>query len=156
MPKAKWTVLTYIAAHNNLDALGQRSLREILSVGSTPEVIYGALYDGAKGAGRYVMGDPNFVAQQAPLGQLDSGDPDQLIATAKWLFEAYPADRYGLVLWSHGTGWVPSEVATIAREARPAVATNADELRERSAAPGSTAIFRTTRRTRNGPTATAS
>jgi hypothetical protein len=144
--KAKWTVLTYIAAHNNLDALGQRSLKEILGVGSSPEVVHGALYDGAQGAARYVMGEPNFVARQQQLGEIDSGDPDQLIATAKWLFEAHPAERYGLVLWSHGSGWEPSEVAAIAREARPNAEVNADESRERAAAPGSTALFRTTLR----------
>ncbi len=44
---AKWTVLTYIAAHNNLDQLGKKSLLEILDVGSTPEVVQGVLYDGA-------------------------------------------------------------------------------------------------------------
>jgi hypothetical protein len=32
--KAKWTILTYIAAHNNLDAFGKTSLHEILGVGS--------------------------------------------------------------------------------------------------------------------------
>ena len=39
--KAKWTILTYIAAHNNLDLLGQRSRNEILQVGSTPDVTHG-------------------------------------------------------------------------------------------------------------------
>src|SRR5262249_8454450 len=57
---------------------------------------------------------------------------------------AYPGERYGLVLWSHGSGWEPSEVATIARTARPADAADADESHERAAAPGSTALFRTT------------
>jgi hypothetical protein len=145
--KAKWTVLTYIAAHNNLDALGQRSLKEILRVGSTTEVVHGALYDGPEAAGRYVMGEPDFVAHQEQLGRIDSGDPDQLIATARWLFDAYPAERYGLVLWSHGTGWEPSEVESIAREARPITPADASESRERAAAPGSISLFRTTLRT---------
>jgi hypothetical protein len=59
--KAKWTVLTYIAAHNNLDQFGKQSLMEILAVGSTSDVVQGALYDGKQGAGRYVMGDPGGV-----------------------------------------------------------------------------------------------
>ena len=59
--KAKWTILTYIAAHNNLDNFGKKSLMEILGVGSTAEVVQGALYDGKQGAGRYVMGDPGGV-----------------------------------------------------------------------------------------------
>lgn len=144
--KTKWTVLTYIAAHNNLDLLGQRSLREILKVGSTPEVALGALYDGHQGAGRYLMGEPNLVVEQQQLGSLDSGDPEELINTAKWVFSQRPAERYGLVLWSHGSGWEPGEVAEVAREARPAAAANESETRQRAASPGSRALFRSTLR----------
>src|SRR6516165_11263785 len=108
--KPKWTILTYIAAHNNLDQLGKTSLREILTVGSTPDVVQGALFDGKGGAARYVMGEPGMVEHQEQLGQFDSGDPDGLIKTAKWLFEQRPAERYGVVLWSHGSGWEPSEI----------------------------------------------
>jgi hypothetical protein len=144
--KAKWTVLTYIAAHNDLDKFGKKSLMEVLEVGSTADVVQGALFDGPAGAGRYVMGDPGLVEHQEQLGHFDSGDPDGLIATAKWLFEQYPAERYGLVLWSHGSGWEPSEIEAVAKEARPGAQPDPAESRERSAAPGSRALFRTTLR----------
>jgi hypothetical protein len=144
--KAKWTVLTYIAAHNNLDQFGKKSLMEILGVGSTTDLVQGALYDGKVGAGRYVMGDPGGVEWQKQLGRFDSGDPDELIATAKWLFEQYPAERYGLVLWSHGSGWEPSEIEEIAKEAHPAAPADSTESKERSVAPGSRALFRSTLR----------
>jgi hypothetical protein len=144
--KAKWTVLTYIAAHNDLDQFGNRSLMEILDVGSTCDVVQGVLYDGKVGAGRYIMGDPGGVEWQKQLGRFDSGDPDELITTAKWLFEQYPAERYGLVLWSHGSGWEPSEIEEVAKEARPAEAADSVESKERSGAPGSRALFRSTLR----------
>lgn len=144
--KAKWTVLTYIAAHNNLNDFGRNSLNELLAVGSTSDVVLGALYDCKIGAGRYVMGDPGGVEWQKQEGRFDSGDPDELIETAKWLFEKYPAERYGLVLWSHGTGWEPSEIEEIAKAARPSASVDVAESRERSAAPGSRALFRTTLR----------
>jgi Clostripain family len=147
--KAKWTVLTYIAAHNNLDVLGKKSLHEILGVGSTDDVMHGVLYDGLAGAGRYVMGEPGFVKdkEQEQLGaSFDSGDPDELIATAKWLFQKYPAERYGLVLWSHGSGWEPNEIETIANEVRPEPKINAAERQERAAAPASRCLFRSTLR----------
>ena len=66
--KAKWTILTYIAAHNNLQQLGMKSLHEILNVGSNAEVVLTALYDGPSGAARYVMGAPGAVSWQEPLG----------------------------------------------------------------------------------------
>src|SRR5262245_23053402 len=135
--KAKWTVLTYIAAHNNLDQFGKRSLMEILGVGSTADVVQGALYDGKAGPGACGMGSPGGVEWQKQLGRFDSGDPDELISTAKWLFEQYPAERYGLVLWSHGSGWEPSEIEEIAKEVRPGTQADPIESRERSTAPGS-------------------
>src|SRR5512139_4012034 len=115
--RAQWTVLTYIAAHNNLALFGQQSVLEILGVGSTPEVVHGVLFDRYDGAARYVMGDPGTVREQEQLGGFNSGDPDALVATAKWLFTKYPAERYALVLWSHGTGWEPSEIQRVAAEA---------------------------------------
>src|SRR6516225_2854331 len=81
--KAKWTILTYIAAHNNLDSFGKKSLMDILSVGSTTDVVQGALYDGKQGAGRYVMGDPGGVEWQKQLGPFDAGDRDEVIATVQ-------------------------------------------------------------------------
>lgn len=144
--KAKWTVLTYIAAHNNLDSFGRKSLHEILNVGSNPEVVLTALYDGQIGAARYVMGEPGKVSWQETLGSFDSGDPDELIATAKLIFGSNPADHYGLILWSHGTGWTPGEIATVAAEARPGGQTAAAETRERAVMPGSLTLFRSTLR----------
>ena len=144
--KARWTVLTYIAAHNNLDRFGRKSLNDILSVGSNSGVVLGVLYDGPVGAGRYVMGKPGLVSSQNQLGSFDSGDPDGLIATAKWLFDEYPADRYGLVLWSHGSGWEPGEIEAVAAEARPNSRTAAAETIQRAAMPGSRVLFRSTLR----------
>lgn len=144
--KAKWTVLTYIAAHNNLDRFGRKSLSEILNVGSNPEVVLTALYDGQIGGARYVMGEPGKVSWQETLGSFDSGDPDELIATAKLFFGSNPADHYGLILWSHGTGWMPGEIEKVAAEARPSSQTDAAEMRERAGMPGSRTLFRSTLR----------
>jgi len=144
--KAKWTILTYIAAHNNLADFGKKSLLEILNVGSTPEVMQGALYDAPGGASRYVMGDPGKVEQQEQLGSFDCGSPDGVIETARWLFAQRPAERYGLVLWSHGSGWEPAEIETVAKEARPSVQVDRAESRERAIAPGSRVLFRSTLR----------
>ena len=146
MSKAKWTVLTYIAAHNNLAQLGQLSRNEIAAVGSTPDVRHGVMYDGPGGGARYVLGAPNSADEQDLLYSFDSGDPDSLIETTKWLFGKYPAERYGLVLWSHGTGWEPGEVEQVATEARPGAGAEKGEAKERATAPGSLVLFRSTLR----------
>lgn len=146
--KTQWTVLTFIAAHNNLEAFGKKSLTEILDVGSTGEVVLGAFFDGKTGAGIYTMGidAPGRVEHQQLLGNFDSGDPAGVVAAAKWLFDKYPAERYAIVLWSHGTGWEPAEIDEVAREVRPAEPLGSDETRERSAAPGRQVLFRPTLR----------
>ena len=159
--KAQWTVLTYIAAHNNLEVLGQRSLDQILSVGSTPQLKLAALYDRYNGATRYIAGEPGRAAVEEPLGHIDSGDPDVLLETARWTFEQCPAEHYALVLWSHGSGWqpedrersagkqvfsgwTPEEMARIAHQVRGDSDVSEGETTERSKQPGSMAIFRTT------------
>ena len=142
--KAKWSVLTYIAAHNNLEELGKQSREQILGVGSTSDVVHGMLYDGSLGAARYVVGSAGTVRTQEMLGSFNSGDPDALIDTAKWFFGENPADRYGLVLWSHGTGWTPSEIAQLAQEARGESTGDSAEAAERAGSPGSRTLFRST------------
>jgi hypothetical protein len=151
--KAQWTVLTFIAAHNNLEQFGRNSLLEILGVGSTRDVVLGAYFDGRQGAGLYTMGidTPGKVEEQQMLGRQDSGDPAGVVAAAKWLFEKYPAERHALVLWSHGTGWEPAEMEEVAREVRPADALADDEKRERSARSGRQVLFRSTLRTLLAP-----
>jgi Clostripain family len=152
MAKSRWTILTYIAAHNNLAMLGKVSLNQILGVGSTQDVVHGMLYDGPGEGGRFIVGNPGTVSEQDGFDEFDGGDPDQLIATARWLFEKYPADRYGLVLWSHGTGWRPEEIAQVAAEARPEAAAKA-ESHDRAGTPGSYALFRSTLRALQRPPA---
>lgn len=145
--KAQWTVLNYIAAHNNLDQFGQKSRNEIVGVGSTDSVVQGVFLDSQAGSARYVAGEPGRVRDQDLLGKsFDSGDPEELIRTARWLYDQYPAERYALVLWSHGTGWEPAEIEEVAAEARPGAARDATESQERAGGPGSRCLFRTTLR----------
>lgn len=146
-PKAKWTILTYIAAHNNLHYMGKRSYDQIIALGSTPEVRHGILFDWPDGAARYIVGEPGLVQCQEQLGNYDSGDPDRLIETAQWVFTQYPAEHYGLVLWSHGSGWQPHEIEQIAKQARGDSQVDKQEATERAGTPGSMALFRSTLKT---------
>lgn len=145
--KANWTFLTYIAAHNDLHWMGDQSLDQILGVGSTPAAVHGVLFDSENGAVRCIAGDPGKVVEQEQLNDFDSGDPDRLIETAQWVFERYRADHYGLILWSHGSGWQPHEIERIAKKARGDGQVDKQEATERAKAPGSFALFRSTLKT---------
>jgi hypothetical protein len=142
MAKTQWTILTYIAAHNNLQELGDRSLEQIVGIGSTREVVHGVLFDGEEGAVRCMVGDPGKVIEQEKLPEFDSGDPDRLIETARWVFSRYPAERYGLILWSHGSGWMPHEIEAVAEEVHGSRPVAAPEAIERSQMSGSRVLFR--------------
>ena len=39
----------------------------------------------------------------------NSADPDVMRSVIGEVVSQYPADSYGLVLWSHGTAWLPSD-----------------------------------------------
>ena len=106
MSKAQWTILTYIAAHNNLERWGQRSLGQILVVSSTPRLQLVALYDGPDGATRYIASEPGQVAVEEPLSDFDPGDPD----ASGWR----PEDRERSGRGQPFYGWTPEEIARIA------------------------------------------
>ena len=140
--QADWTILIYIAAHNNLDGFGTRSRDQILAAGSTERIKLAVLFDSWQGATRQIApgagGEP-----PEPLGNFDSGDPAQLQETARWAFARCPANHYGLVLWSHGSGyWDQAELRKIAKQARGEMANI--EAPERDVAGRSMALFRTT------------
>lgn len=143
-PKSQWTILVYIAAHNNLDLLGKRSLNQILSVGSTSEIRLAALYDHPNGATRFIVGQSGNTGIEESLGSFDSGDPDALLTTIQWAFEQCPAEHYGLVLWSHGSGWRPEDLLRIARQVRGDAKISDKEAKDRSNGMQGTTLFRTT------------
>jgi hypothetical protein len=145
--KAKWTILTYIAAHNNIQYYGKRSYDQIIGVGSTPKVVQGILFDWPDGAARYITACPGGVVKQEQLGDYDSADPDSLIKNAQWVFGQYPAEHYGLILWSHGSGWRPEEIEEIASKIRHDTQVDEQEARSRSSTTGSRAFFRSTLQT---------
>jgi hypothetical protein len=143
-PKAQWTILTYIAAHNDLEYEGQRSFDQILSVGSTPQMNLAVLYDGPRSSARYRAGAPGEAAVKESLTGFDCGDAESLLNTVRWAYEQCPAERYALILWSHGTGWRPEEIEQVAKQARGDAEVGAKESVQRAAAPGSMALFRST------------
>jgi len=39
------------------------------------------------------------------LGNTNMGDPNTLIKFVEWGMEKYPANKYAIILWNHGSGW---------------------------------------------------
>jgi hypothetical protein len=142
--KAKWTFMVYMAGDNNLSSAGEKDLAEMRQVGSTPQVNILVQFDNAGdfGTQRYRVlsnGQPDLVMS---LGETDSGDPEVINAFITWAAQQYPAERYALILWSHGSAWAPAEVDKIARSVN-ALNYSPKEAADRVGSVLGKAIFRT-------------
>ena len=122
-PTKKQTVLIYMAAQNSL-GYGQYFLQD------STEMMNGApyLHDGERvllfiddaGAPRLYeiargYGAPKLVKQWKE--DLNSADPNTLTEVLNIMKNDFTAEQYGLVLWSHASGWIPG--ARNYREAHP-------------------------------------
>jgi hypothetical protein len=145
MAQATWTILVYIAAHNNLDEDGRTSAKQIMKAGSTQQVNSIVLFDGKAGAGLYAIDITPGTGLQKMLGRFDSGDPQKLLEIAQWTYANWPAENYGLILWSHGNGWTPDEIGRIADDVLGDRSRATELNAQRSASmPGRRALFKST------------
>jgi len=108
--KAKWTFMVYMAADNDLSIAGESDLAEMRAVGSTADVnvLVELDHQGGRGTSRYLIRRDGADEDRIHLGETDSADPKVLTSFAAWAIRNYPAERYALILWSHGSGWEPS------------------------------------------------
>ena len=118
----KWTVMVYMAGDNNLELAAIGDLLEMMEVGSDSNVnvivqqdLTGGLYSSAYGyfqiptdTYRYyvVNGD---VEEVQDLDEQDMTSKSILTSFIKWGVNNYPADKYALILWNHGGGWISSD-----------------------------------------------
>lgn len=116
-----WTIMVYINNKNNLQRYGIKDVNEMEMVGSTDKinvvVELGAGPDSTsysfKGTKRYyVTKDDNTSTLSSTmvqnLGKVDMGDYRHLIDFGKWAKASYPAKKYMLIVWNHGSGWEKS------------------------------------------------
>ena len=117
------TILVYIAAENSLSSWHRADINEMLqAVGDIPAnsrlIIF--LDDTQKPRFISIKQDHEGKPTQKVLHQystdLDSGDPETLHKAMTWIVKNYPAHSYGLVLWSHGDGWVVANPDTKAMQ----------------------------------------
>jgi len=108
-PVTTRTVLVYIAADNNLY---QNSLKDIEEMQSAllPANVHLLVYlDAANEIFPQIFeiknGSRTLVKQYEPQNSASGEVLQQII---KDVVSIFPAQSYGLILWSHGTGWLPA------------------------------------------------
>jgi len=134
---AKWTVMVYMAADNDLDNQRENQfLKDIneMELGiDTTTVNLIVLADRAGDSNTFsynivkdtittisypytggytytgIASSSISVSTLLPLtttNELNMGDPANLVVFSTWTINNYPADRYMLIIWDHGTGWL--------------------------------------------------
>jgi Clostripain family len=119
-PKAKWTVMLYMAGDNNLEPYITSDIEtELAPAGSNADVQIVALADRIPGfdqsAGDWngtlifhvtkeMKATPNNAVVN--LGERNTGDGQTLIDFVSWTKTHFPADHYALVFWGHGWSWL--------------------------------------------------
>ncbi len=116
----EWTVMVFLNAKNDLERFGIKDMNEMEMVGSSDMVnivvemgrIKG--YDSSNGdwtgVKRFLIqkdNDTNIINSPVvqEMGERDMGDYKNLADFVKWAKKNYPAKKYMLIVWNHGSGW---------------------------------------------------
>jgi hypothetical protein len=125
-PVKEWTILGYLAGDNNLDGAAVEDINEMEVVGSTDQVNVVVQVDRSAD---YNLNDDNWRSTRRfyitkgldrrkitsellkDLGPTNTGDSRFVDDFIRETVSDYPAQRYMLVLWNHGSGfYVPPEM----------------------------------------------
>lgn len=115
-PEAKQkfrTVLVYLAANNSLEDDAYKNMRQMEeAIGNIDGnlIVYAKLKTGSPALYEVTKktGTESGLKKIKDYPPYSSSDPIVMKSIIKETQELYPADTYGLILWSHATGWVPA------------------------------------------------
>jgi hypothetical protein len=123
--QAKWTFMVYMAGDNNLDGAALRDIAEMARAGSTKDVNIlvqlDRIEDNLTRRFRITQGGGFKKDCVESFGDTNTGDPKILYDFVKWAADNYPADRYALILWNHGSGWWEDAKSRAAGPARDVI-----------------------------------
>ncbi|MBI3542428.1 MAG: hypothetical protein HY075_04025 [Deltaproteobacteria bacterium] len=107
----EWTLLVYINGNNNLDSYGAMDINEMEAVGSNSKINVVVQWASMATTTKRLLvkkdNDVNTVTSPIleDLGNVDMGDYRTLIDFIRWGVAKYPAKKYFIDVWNHGSGW---------------------------------------------------
>ncbi|MEE2924192.1 MAG: clostripain-related cysteine peptidase [bacterium] len=112
--KKEWTFLIFLNADNNLDQFGVGDVEEMMQVGSTDQFNMVVQFDRSEGepCNRLFINKGSYDIVEA-MGECDMGSADVLTDFVEWGAQHYPAKKYAVVIWNHGSGWSKKRGNTI-------------------------------------------
>ncbi len=110
--QAKWTVMVYMAANNDLDIFAIENIKQMMRIGSNEQLNLIIFLAQEHHASREnyakiikIEKDHQLLIKTINNSKLaDSGDPKTLIQFCNNTIAQFPADHYALIFWNHGTG----------------------------------------------------
>ena len=112
-----WTVMVFMNGDNDLYKYAWRDFNSLEKVGSTDQVKVIVQFDSLGGeAARYLVKKdafPNLVTSPVLeyLGEVNMGDALELADFVRFCAENFPADKYALIIWDHGTGFKNKDIS---------------------------------------------
>lgn len=119
--KAEWTVMVFINGKNDLEMAGLYNVNMMEKIGSSKKmnivVEQGRIaghtdLDGDWTGSRRMLvkkdSNENKITSKVLMKTptVDMGDYKRVVDFMKWSKEKFPAKRYMLIVWNHGTGWM--------------------------------------------------
>jgi len=125
---AEWTVMVYLDGDNNLESFAVNDFLEMSQVGSTSAINivvqldrisgHDSRYDNWTETHRFYVTQGMVPSRANAISnwgdgkggrEVNMGDPQTLVDFVTWSMSRYPARRYALILWDHGSGWKEME-----------------------------------------------
>ena len=105
------TVLVYMCAENGLYKMATNNIHSMnTSVGNGMDNYNLLVYMDCRGMTPALIHVHNFqIDTIAKYPERNSADPAVMRSVIDEVLQNWKAEHYGLVLWSHGTGWLPAD-----------------------------------------------
>lgn len=103
----KQTLILYVVANNNLVSQGEILMAE-LAKGEIPDSCNLVVFYRGRERARLYSIDNHLLSVKKEYGNINCVSKAQISVIMRDIKKNYPAKEYGLVLWSHGTGWLPT------------------------------------------------
>ena len=118
VPKSRKTVVVYMVAENSLDSYAAKDLREIISAKDQIPldcnlVVY---VDDTQMPAIYTYTAATGRSEWRTYTEQNSCDGEVFHKVLKDITDYFPARSYGLIMWSHGSGWLPAPKAKAPRK----------------------------------------
>jgi hypothetical protein len=108
----EWNFLVFLNGVNNLDRFGKMNINQMEEIGSTDKMnilVQWGSYSNSNTSRLLIQKDSDKTKVTSPivqnLGNVDMGDYKELVRFVDWAHQNYPAKKYFIAVWNHGSGW---------------------------------------------------